>query len=125
MDKEAEILAYFKINNNDYSNIVNSLKVKKAANYTSQTNAAGDAVIDYINSKRVIEVGIIPLDANKMLALQQDIAAFGVSVSFLDPNTNTLAENVACIIPDTEPEYYTIQVNKVSFKAFSLTFTEL
>ena len=70
-------------------------------------------------------MGIIPLDANKMLALQQDIAAFGVSVSFLDPNTNTLAENVACFIADTEPEYYTIQINKVSFKAFSLTFTEL
>lgn len=118
-------MAYFKINNNDYSSIVNSLKVKKTANYNSQTNAAGDTVIDYVNSKRAIEVGIIPLDANKMLALQQDIAAFSVSVSFLDPNTNTLAENVACIIPNTEPEYYTIQVNKVSFKAFTLTFTEL
>lgn len=118
-------MAYFKINNNDYSNIVNSLKVKKAANYTSQQNAAGNTVVDYINSKRVIEVGIIPLDANKMLALQQDIAAFGVSVSFLNPNTNALEENVACIIPNTEPEYYTIQVNKVSFKALKLTFTEL
>lgn len=118
-------MAYFKINNNDYSNIVNSLKVKKSANYTSQTNAAGDTVVDYVNSKRVIEVGIIPLDANKMATLQQDIAAFNVFVSFLDPNTNTLAENVSCIIPETEPEYYTIQVNKASFKGYTLTFTEL
>jgi len=118
-------LAYFKINNNDYSSIVNGLQVKKAANYTSQINAAGDTVIDYINSKRVIEVGIIPLDAAKMAALQQDIAAFSVSVSFLDPDTNTLAENVACFIPTTEPEYYTIQVNKTSFKALKLTFKEL
>lgn len=118
-------MAYFKINDNDYSNIVNSLQVKKTNNYTSQTNAAGDTVVDYINSKRVIEVGIIPLDADKMLALQQDIAAFGVFVSFLDPNTNTLAEDVACIIPNTEPEYYTIQINKVSFKALKITIQEL
>lgn len=118
-------MAYFKIGNNDYSSIVNSLKVKSSAKYNSQTNAAGNTVVDFVNKKRVITVGIIPLDADKMLALQQDIAAFSVSVSFLNPNTNALEENVACIIPDTEPEYYTIQVNKVSFKAFTLTFTEL
>ena len=118
-------MAFLKINNTDYSNIVNSLKVKKTANYTSQTNAAGDTVVDYINSKRELEVGIIPLDADKMRALQQAIAAFSVSVSFLDPDTNTLAENVACIIPNAEPEYYTIQVNNVSFKAFTITIKEL
>lgn len=118
-------MAYFKIGNNDYSSIVNKLKIKRTTKYSSQTNAAGNTVVDYINAKRVIEVGFIPLDAEKMLALQKDIAAFGVSVSFLNPNTNALEENVACIIPETEPEYYTIQADKVSFKAFTLTFTEL
>lgn len=118
-------MAYFKIGNNDYSGIVNKLKVKRTTQYASQTNAAGNTVVDYINAKRVIEVGFIPLDAGKMKALQQDLASFGVSVSFLNPNTNELEENVACIIPNTEPEYYTIQAAKVSFKAFTLTFTEL
>ena len=118
-------MAYLKINNTDYSNIVNSLQVKTAANFTSQTNAAGDTVIDYINSKRVIEVGIIPLDNAKMQALLQDIAAFSVSLTFLDPLTGTLAENVACFVPNNEPDYYTIRQDKVTFKNFSLTFNEL
>lgn len=55
-------MAYFKIGDVDFSLYVNSLKVSKTANYSAQTNAAGDTVVDYINSKRTIEVGIIPLN---------------------------------------------------------------
>ena len=118
-------MSYFKINNKDYSMYVNELKIAKNANYNSQVNAAGNTVVDYINSKREIEVGIIPLNDDVMKNLLEDIDAFNVSISFLNPLTNMLEENVDCIIPENEVEYYTIQVNNVMYKAFSITIIEL
>jgi hypothetical protein len=117
-------MAYFKINNVDYSKHVNELKVGNSAIYNAQTNAAGDTVVDYINSKRVVEVGIIPLDSSTMASLQAAINAFNVSISFLNPQTNQL-ETINSIIPKDNVEYYTIQANKVMFKAFTLKFEEL
>lgn len=118
-------MAYFKIGENDYSAYVSGLKVSTAAQYNAQTNAAGNMVVDYINTKRTIEITIIPLTDAQMLKLQLDIAAFNVSISFRNPRTNMLEENVKCIIPATDIEYYTIQTDKVLFKAATLTFTEL
>lgn len=117
-------MSYFKINNIDFSKYVSSLKVTKTNVYNSLTNAAGDAVVDYINSKKQIEVGIIPLDEKAMKQLLAAIDEFNVFISYLDPNTNTL-ENLYCIIPSSNVDYYTIQADKVMFKAFSLTFTQL
>ena len=118
-------MSYFKINSVDYSNYVNELKVDKEANYNAQTNAAGNTVVDFINHKRTIEVGIIPLDSAAMVNLQKAIDAFNVSISFRNPLTGALEENVNCIIPSNGVEYYTIQANKVLFNAFSLKFIEL
>jgi hypothetical protein len=118
-------MAYFKIGEKDYSNIVNSLKVIKNSNYVAQTNAAGDTVVDFINHKRTIEVGIIPLSDASMAPLQADLDAFNVSISFRNPQTNVLEENVNCIIPSGEIEYYTIQTGNVSYKGMTLQFTEL
>lgn len=120
-----ETLAYFKIGDTDYSAYVNSLKVSKEVNYNSQTNAAGNTVVDYINTKRVIEVGIIPVNGETMLNIQTAINAFNVSISFRNPTTNTLEENVNCIIPTNEVDYYTIQANKVLYNGMTLTFIEL
>lgn len=118
-------MTYFKIGNTDYSMYVNELRISKENMYSSQTNAAGNSVVDYINSKRTIEVGIIPLDDVVMAQLQADIDAFNVSLSFRNPKTNELEEDVNCIIPASEVDYYTIQANKVMYKAFTLEFTEL
>ena len=118
-------MTYFKINNNDYSKYVNALKVGTKNNYNSQTNAAGDTVVDYINEKRTIEVGIIPLDAAVMPDIKADIKKFNVLISYLDPDTNSLVENVNCIIPNNEIEYYSIRVDNVMYKAFKLQFEEL
>ena len=118
-------MAYFKINNNDYSKYVNALKVGTNNNYNAQTNAAGDTVVDYINKKRTIEVGIIPLDDAVMANLKADIERFNVLISFLNPDTKTLEEGINCIIPSNEVEYYTIQVGNVMYKAFTLQFEEL
>lgn len=118
-------MAYFKINNNDYSLCVNALKVTKANTYNAQTNAAGDTVVDLINAKRTIDVGIIPLDAEAMQQLQADIDSFNVSLAFLNPITNVLEENVNCIIPSNAVDFYTIQAEGAKYKAFTLQFIEL
>ena len=117
-------MAYFKIGSTDFSNIVNELKVDNTSNYNSQTNAAGDTVVDYINTKRIIEVGIIPLDDTDMAKLQTAINDFKVMISFRNPRTNQL-ETIFCIIPESGIEYYTIQANKIMYKAFKLKFIEL
>lgn len=116
-------MAYFKIGKTDFSNIVNELKVDNTSNYNSQTNAAGDTVVDYINTKRIIEVGIIPLDDTAMAELQTAINDFDVMISFRNPRTNAL-ETIFCIVPESGVEYYTIQANKVMYKAFRIKFIE-
>jgi hypothetical protein len=116
---------YFKIDGVDFSAMCNSLDVKTAVNYNSQTNAAGDTVMDYVGQKRVISVGIISLNDSDMIQIQQAIAPFSVSISFRDPRTNVLAENVSCIIPSHDAQYYTIQKGNVRYKAMTLTFDEL
>lgn len=118
-------MAYFKINGNDYSMYVNNLKVAREHIYKGQTNAAGNTLVKYVNTKRIIEVGIIPLDSASMASLQTDINKFKVTVSYRDPETQALVENVACIIPHNSVDYYTIQADNVKFKAFSLELKEL
>ncbi len=118
-------MAYFKINNHDYSKYVNALKVGTKHKYNAETNAAGDTVVDYINKKRVFEVGIIPLDDAVMANLKADIEQFNVKVSYLNPDNKSWVTGVNCIIPSNQVEYYTIQVGKVRFKAFTLQFEEL
>lgn len=116
---------FFKINGNDYSMYVNKLLVTKEHNYKSQVTAAGNTVVKYVNSKRTLDVGIIPLNDEAMKNLLTDINMFQVSVSFRNPETNELAENVACIIPNNKVEYYTIQADNVSYRAFSFQIKEL
>ena len=118
-------MAYFKIGGIDFSGMCNGLEVKTATRYNAQTNAAGNTVVDYINKKRTIVVGVIPLNDTEMERLQRAIAPFSVAISFRDPTTNALAENVPCIIPDNDIKYYTIQEGNVLYNALSLTFSEL
>lgn len=118
-------MAYFKIGENDYSMYVSGLKIQSNTTYRAQTNAAGDTVVDNAKAKRTIEVSIIPLNNTAMKNLQADIASFKVLLSFRNPLTDNLEENILCIIPSNEVEYYTIQANNVSFKACTLKFTEL
>lgn len=117
-------MAYLKLNDIDFSMYVNELSVDKIANYNAQTNAAGNTVVDYINHKRTIKAGIIPLTDEAMAQLQQIISSFNVTVTFLNPDTKAL-DSASCIIPASAVNYYTIQAGKVLFDAFSLEFQEL
>ena len=119
-------MSYFlKINGNDYSMYVNKLMVGKEHFYKSMTNAAGNTLVKYVNSKRTIEVGIIPLDGNVMARLLADVDKFNVTISYRNPETNDVIENVKCIIPNHLVEYYTIQSGNAKFKALSLQIKEL
>lgn len=116
---------FFKIDGVDYSWGVNQLNITKTANYNAQTNAAGNTVVDLINHKRTITVGFAPLYDFLMTDLQSAIDKFNVSISFLNPVTGALEENVNCIIPANGVEYYTIQDGKTMFNAFTIEFQEL
>jgi hypothetical protein len=118
-------MTYFKIDGTDFSKYVNELSVSKEVNYSAQTNAAGDTVVDYINAKRKITVGIIPLDADAAKRVLSAIDSFGMYISFLNPITNTIEENIPCIVPDVEVDYYTIQVGNTRVNAFTVDFIEL
>lgn len=117
-------MAYFKIGDTDFSHLVRSLNVTKEHNYNAQTNAAGNTVVDYINTKRTIEVGFIYMDDSDMAALQTAFSSFAVTVTYRDPKTNAL-EVASCIAPEIEADYYTIQADRVLYNEFELEFTEL
>lgn len=118
-------MTYFKINGKDFSKYVSAMRVERKAKYNAQTNAAGNTIVDYITSKRDIEVEIIPLDSAAMVEVQQELYNFNVNISFRNPYTGALEEDVSCIIPDDEVEYYTIRADKVLFKAMTIKFSEL
>lgn len=118
-------MAYFTINGVDFSMYVNELKVVNNHQYHSQTNAAGNTVVDYINNKRTIEVGIIPVNDEVMANLLTIVNDFNVMVGFRNPQSNALETNVNCIIPSNDVSYYTIQSNNVMYQAVKLKFQEL
>ncbi len=118
-------MTYFKINGIDFSKCVNALSVTKNHLYKSQQNARGDTIVKYKNTKRIIDVGIIPLSAAEMKTLQAALNNIAVTISFLNPTTGVIEENVKCMIPTNSVEYYTIRAGKTSFKQFSLQFSEL
>jgi hypothetical protein len=100
------------------------LKISTKQNYNAQTNAAGNTVVDKINDKRVVEVGIIPLneaDANLLLQL---VNSFQVAIWVRNPVDSSLMW-LNTIITDSDIEYYTIRDDKQMLKAFNLKFTEL
>lgn len=117
-------MSYLKINGIDFSNYVNELNVDNESNYNAQINAAGDTVVDYINTKTVLSVGIIPIEDEAMRTLLAVLNNFNVSVEYRDPASGILKE-INCIIPKNGIEYYTIRQDKVMYNAFEIEFIEL
>lgn len=117
-------MAYFKINNVDFSMYVNKLKVGTKWNYKARINASGNTMAKPINKKFILEVGIIPLDANANIRLETEINKFQVQVTFLCPEDNTL-HTIDTIVPQHSKDYYTIQAGDTRLNAYSLVFEEL
>ena len=118
-------MEFFKINGIDFSQLANSLLVTKNYNYNVQQNAHGDTVADFLAAKRIITVGIIPLSAEKLLPLLNEVDKFSVTLSFLDPHKNAIEEAVPCIITTDGVEAYTLQQGNKQYKGLVLSFQEL
>ena len=118
-------MAFFKIGDKDFSNYCQELTIEYRPLYNSQTNAAGNTVVDMINTKRTIEVTFRPMNNTEMAELLNAVSQFDVSISYREPKTNVLVSNIDCLVDDVAAEYYTIQANKVLYNTTKLIFEEL
>ena len=118
-------MAYLKINDKDFSNLVSGLKVgyETLVSSNSGRNANGDTVIDVINRKHKVYVTFRHTFNDEMNSLLAAIKDYVVSVTFLNPETKTL-EDITAYIGTPEPEYYTIG-DRVIYKPMNLNFIEL
>jgi hypothetical protein len=117
---------YLKINDQDFSHLVSSLKIgyETLVSDNSGRNANGDTVIDVINRKCKVYVGLRHMTQEEMGAFLASISDYVVSVSFLDAKTKSF-KTITAYTGTPEPDYYTIQDDKVLYKPMSLNFIEL
>lgn len=116
-----------KINNNDFSNLVSSLRVgyeTLVSDTGSGRNANGDMVIDVINRKAKLYITLRHTFAEEMENFLTSIEGYVVTVSFLDPKSNYM-RTITAYTSTPEPEYYTAQTNKKMFKPLNINFIEL
>ena len=119
-------MEYLAINGVDFSPLVSSLKVglETLVSQDSGRNANGDTVLDIVNKKYKIYVGLKYTTQEEMERFLTAIEDYVVEVSFLNPKTNSLTTIIA-YTGTPEPEYFTIQPGKVICKAMELNFIEL
>lgn len=112
------------INGTDVSYLVAGLKVgyETLVSEDSGRNAAGDTVLDIINKKIKLYVSFRPMFTSDMNKLLGAIEPYVVSVSFVNPKTNTL-KTITTYTGTPEPEYYSASMGL--YKAFNLNFIEL
>lgn len=117
-------MTIFKIGSKDFSDLVAGLKVgyETLVSDNSGRNANGDTVLDVINTKRKIYVTTRHTTFAEMQAFLAAIEPFQVTVTYLDPKTNTL-KTANTYIGTPEPEYY--NVSKTLYNPLSLNFIEL
>lgn len=114
----------FKIGNSDFSGLVSGLRVgyETLVSDNSGRNANGDTVLDVINTKRKIYVTLRHTTIAEMKSFLEAVAPFQVTVSYLDPKTNSV-QSARTYIGTPEPEYY--NVSKSLYKPMNLNFIEL
>lgn len=119
-------MQYFKINDQDFSSLVNSLKIgyETLVSDNSGRNANGDTVIDVINLKHKVYVGLRYTTQEEMEAFLGAINDYVVSCSYLDPKTNAI-KTITAYTGTPEPEFLTIQDGKILYKPMTINFIEL
>lgn len=100
------------------------MKVAKKQHFKSMVTAAGNTLAKPINSKYIVEVGFRALTSAEMVTLLPHINKLRVSVTFLEPATNSL-KTISCMLTANLVEYYTIQDDEILYKPFSLQFAQL
>ena len=119
-------MAYFKINGEDFSHLVSGMKVGRETlvSDNSGRNAAGDTVIDVVNTKYKLYITLRHTTQEEMDSFLNAIMDYVVEVEFLNPMTSDW-ETITTYTGTPEPEYYTIQDNHIIFKPMSLNFIQL
>lgn len=117
---------YFKINNVDYSHLVSGLKVgfETLVSDNSGRNAAGNTVIDIINRKVKVHVTTKYMTESEMRNFLNSFSSYVVNVTFLNPKTNQLT-TISAYTGTPEPDYYTIQDDKILYKPMNINFIQL
>lgn len=117
---------YLKINNTDFSDLVSGLKVgyETLVSDKSGRNAAGDTTIDIVNRKIKLYITLRHTTDDEMKSFLEAIKDYVVSATFLNPKTKALT-TITTYTGTPEPEYYTIQPNRVIYKPLNLNFIEL
>lgn len=116
---------YFKINNVDFSDLVSGMKIgfETLVSDNSGRNANGDTVIDIINRKTKVYITFRHTTNSEMSKLLDAIKDYVVTVSYLNPKTNSLT-TITAYTGTPEPEYYTIS-DRTIYKPMTLNFIEL
>ena len=108
----------------DFSGLVSGLKVgyETLVSDSSGRNAAGDTVLDIINTKRKLYVTLTYTTTQQMQEFLEAIAPYQVTVQYLDPKTNTL-KYVSAYTGTPEPEFYNVKLG--IYKPMNINFIEL
>lgn len=116
---------YFKINNQDFSHLVSTLKIgyEVLVSESSGRNANGDSVIDVVNRKHKVYVGLRHTFDDEMEAFLNALEDYVIEVSFRNPKTGAFSTIIA-YHGTPEPEYYTLS-GRVIYKPLNLNFIEL
>lgn len=119
-------MAYFKINGDDFSHLVSGMKVgyETLVSDNSGRNAAGDTVLDIINNKYKVYITLRHTTGQEMDDFLRAINGYVVEVTFKNPITSGL-DTITAYTGTPEPEYYTIQADKIIYKPMSINFIEL
>lgn len=119
-------MAFFKINNQDFSHLVSGLKIGTEVLVSDESgrNANGDTVIDIVNSKHKVYVTLRHTTQAEMQSFLAAVSGFVMNITFLNPQTNT-NKTITAYIGTPEPEYFTIRNDVIMYKPFSLNFIEL
>lgn len=119
-------MAYFKVNGQDFSHLVSGMKVgyETLVSDKSGRNAAGNTVVDVINKKHKVYINLRHTTEAEMRSFLAAIEDYVVSASFLDPTTGSI-KTITAYTGTPEPEYYTIQADRVIYKPMSINFIEL
>lgn len=117
---------YFKINNTDFSSLVSGLKVgfETLVSDNSGRNAAGKTVVDIVTRKTKVYVTLRHTTDTEMQSFLNAIKDYVISVSYKDPHSGAMS-TITAYTGTPEPEYFTIQNNRVVYKPMNINFIEL
>lgn len=117
-------MSYFEIDGVNFSQLISTMKIGYKTLTTDSTNASGSIVVDVINKKVSIEVGLRHTTDDEMKVFLSAIDDYVCEISYRDSKTG-IKKTINAKVSAPEPEYYTIQDGFIIYKPMSVSFEEL